>query len=920
MIKLLSRILAPQGHYCLVGLKKDAQPKQSFYRTLEDIEFEANNLLFNNYDIYFACATFKEPSKRTQVNATWFKSFFLDIDCGEGKPYADQGAALIALKAFCQNNNLQTPTLVSSGSGIHAYWILSEAIEKTEWLPVAEKLKLLCAENNLEADAAITADAARILRIPETYNYKTDPPVYVTCMHESPDILFETFKGAVGSVKPSKKAYEASATTQRKDNLQYSFYKIMQKTINGKGCGQIKYALAHQDRIDYNLWRGVLSIAANCKDSKIAIHAVSDKHPGYSAEETEKIASSTTNKPQLCDTFDATHTGICTECPHFRKIKNPLELGVEVKKDTNSEIDIPFPYFRGVAGGIYRKSRDPNDNDLLIYENDIFLIKRLHDKEQGYMVLVRFILPKDAPREFYIPLSVMRSKEELGKLIAKEGIVTMSKQLDAMMVYLIACTKHQQKEEEAEIMRVQFGWVDEDNKFILGDKEIGSKSIKYSPPSPSTESLCQWIQSKGDLEEWKKVISVYDQENFEPHCFGLFTAFGAPLMKHLGFNGALINLINSSSGTGKSTILKVCNSVYGHPDKLLAQETDTFAHKMYRLGIMNSMPYTIDEVTNMDPATVSKLLYNVSQGTGPGRMQSQTNVERKNDTSWALIALASANSSMAEKLSLLKQFADGELMRLLEYRIDQTNNISKAVAYDLFEGTMLHNYGLAGPEYIKWLVKNLGTAIELTKGVQNTLDNKMNLNAKERFWSAVISCNITGAHLAKQLNLIDIDVERVLRWSTYELIPILRQQISEPKIDFISVLGSFLNTNRGNILVVNGTADARTDLYPAPLVEPRFELSIRLEPDEKTLYVSSKAIRRYCAQEQIIFKDLILDLGEKNIYRGTKRKRLAKGTSIDSPPVETHIFDVSTDELIDTSQFVKNLEQQTDDPDTRNII
>ena len=174
MIKLLSRILAPQGYYCLVGLKKDAQPKQSFYETLEDIEFETKNLLFNNYDIYFACATFKESGKRTQVNAAWFKSFFLDIDCGEGKPYANQAEALVALKAFCNTNKFPTPTLISSGSGIHAYWILSEAIEKTEWLPVAEKLKILCAENNLEADAAITADAARILRIPETYNYKTD--------------------------------------------------------------------------------------------------------------------------------------------------------------------------------------------------------------------------------------------------------------------------------------------------------------------------------------------------------------------------------------------------------------------------------------------------------------------------------------------------------------------------------------------------------------------------------------------------------------------------------------------------------------------------------------------------------------------------------------------------------------------------
>jgi hypothetical protein len=931
MLKFLSRILAPQGYYCLVGLKKDAPPKQSFHETLEDVGFETKNLLFNNYDIYFACATFKESGKRTQVNAAWFKSFFLDIDCGDGKPYTNQAEALVALKAFCNTNKFPTPTLITSGSGVHVYWILSEAIEKTEWLPVAEKLKALCKDCNMEADAAITADTARILRIPETYNYKTDPPVYVCVLHEGPDIDFESFKDAINQKTTSYKPSEYSPLTQKLiENKKYSFSKIIKKMTTGESCNQLKIALLDQENADYRLWRGALSIAANCIDKKIAIHIVSKKHSKYNFEETETMAMGLHGKPYKCETFESYAPEPCETCKHKNKIKSPIVLGLEIqeKKEEKTVLNecppLPHPYFRGAAGGIYRKSRDPNDDDILIYENDIFLIKRLNDKEKGDTALARFILPKDAPREFYIPLSVMRSKEELGKLLATQGILLMSKQLDAMMVYLMACTKQQQTQAEAEIMRVQFGWVDEDNKFILGDKEIGLKTIKYSPPSPSTESLCQWIQPKGDLEEWKKVISIYDQDNFEPHCFGLFTAFGAPLMKHLGFNGALINLINSSSGTGKSTILKVCNSVYGHPDKLLAQETDTFAHKMFRLGIMNNMPYTIDEVTNMDPATVSKLLYNVSQGTGPGRMQSQTNIERKNDTSWSLIALASANSSMAEKLSLLKQFADGELMRLLEYRIDQTDNINKSDAYNLFEGTMLHNYGLAGPPYIKWLVRNLKTAVELTRGMQETLDKKANLNAKERFWSAVISCNITGAHIAKTLNLIDIDVIRVLRWATNDLIPILRQQITEPEIDFISVLGGFLNINRGNILVVNGTADARVNLTPAPLVEPRFELSIRLEPDNKILYVSSKAIRKYCAEEQIIFKDLISDLDAKNIFKGTKRKRLATGTSIDSPPVETHIFDVATDDLIDTNQFIKNLEQQTDDDDddsdTRNII
>ena len=48
---------------------------------------------------------------------------------------------------------------------------------------------------------------------------------------------------------------------------------------------------------------------------------------------------------------------------------------------------------------------------------------------------------------------------------------------------------------------------------------------------------------------------------------------------------------------------------------------------------------------------------------------------------------------MAEKLSLIKQFADGEIMRLLEYRIDRNDNISKSHAYKLFEAGLLNNNG-----------------------------------------------------------------------------------------------------------------------------------------------------------------------------------------------------------------------------------
>jgi energy-coupling factor transporter ATP-binding protein EcfA2 len=894
MIKTLEKILPSEGHYCLVGLKTGVSPRQSFHDTLEELEAGAEKLLAGSFNVYYGCATFENKSSRTQENAKWFKSFWLDLDCGEGKPFANQGEALLALKKFCNSKGLPTPSLINSGRGIHVYWTLSEVISQEKWKPVADKLKALCKECGFEADPAVTADCARILRVPDTLNFKDEPPKKVLVLREGKDVDFVELSNTLGAVPVIESVSSFPPEKQRLlDDRQNKFSNLVDRIKRKKGCAQIENILENQESIDYNLWRAGLSIAANCIDGEAYIHKMSENHPDYSREETHKKIEDLVDKPYRCSTFEEYAPNLCDGCKHKGKINSPLGLCKEIKKaepEQNNLPELPFPYFVSKEGSIYKTTDDDEKPDVMVYAHSLRVTKRLKDKERGELVFVRLKLPKDKAEEFMIPLSTVTSKEELRKYLSAKGVVVMPKAFDQIMMYLIACVNNQQHSDEAEIMRRQFGWTDDNAAFVLGDKEISAKAVRYSPPSEITERLCEYLKPTGSLDVWKEVVSVYDMPNFEPHAFGFFTAFGAPLIKHLGYNGAMINLINSSSGTGKSTILKMCNSVYGHPSKLLAQETDTFAHKMNRLGIMNNLPYTIDEITNMPPERLSTLIYGVSQGEGPGRMQSQNNIERRNDTSWALIALASSNSSIAEKLGLIKSFADGEIMRLLEYRIDQTDNLTKSQANKLFEGKLLSNYGVAGEPYIQYITQNLPKVIDVAQRFQERLDRDAGLDARERFWSAVISCNITGAYIAKALNLIDLDIDRVYRWATSELVPILRDQISEPEIDFIGVLGAYQNANWSKFLIIDGAVDKRSSMPPSPIQEPRNEIVGRWEPDTGLVYIFTKSLRTFCAEQQIIFKDFIRTLTEQGIAKGTNKKRLGKGTALDSAPVGTHVF------------------------------
>jgi uncharacterized protein (DUF927 family) len=104
------------------------------------------------------------------------------------------------------------------------------------------------------------------------------------------------------------------------------------------------------------------------------------------------------------------------------------------------------------------------------------------------------------------------------------------------------------------------------------------------------------------------------------------------LLKFTGMSGAIINVIYPRSGSGKSTTLYMCNSVYGDPHKLASIWKDTFNAKMHRLGVLNNLPNTIDEITNTTPMEFSDLSYSISQGRGKNRMKASTNEERTNNT------------------------------------------------------------------------------------------------------------------------------------------------------------------------------------------------------------------------------------------------------------------------------------------------
>ena len=938
---LLDTVLATEGWYAVVGIKEKSV-LQELVQTREEVDALVAKFLAAERNVYFGCAKYETGENRKKENAKYFKAFWMDIDCGADKAvpdpttgkvdgYIDQATGLAELQRFCKTIGLPRPTLVNSGRGIHAYWVLDEAISREEWEPVSNRIHALCDIHDLLADPSCF-EAARILRIPNTLNFKDSPPSNVEAISLGKTTSLAQMRELLGVVDEPKKLFTPRPLRQRSaltmslmGNRVSKFKTIMIKSAQGQGCQQLVHCYQNQDSISYNLWRSAMSIAAFCEEGVNAAHKMSENYPGYNPEEVEtKVHDLQRNGgPHFCETFEKENPGGCDGCIHKGKIKTPIVLGKEIARDEPTEegyvVEVeaeeeeeveeyviptyPFPFYRGKAGGIYKQAKDDDAEDDLVYEHDLYVVKRMKDPELGEVALMRLHLPRDGVAEFTAPLDHIIAKDDLRKILAKRGVAGYPKQMELLAQFVLASIKELQLERKAELMRTQFGWADNDSKFIIGDREITAEGIYYSPPSSQTTAIAHYMTQVGTLEAWKECFNMYNRPGLEPNAFAALTGFGSPLLKFTGLSGAIVNVIFKKSGSGKSTTLAMCNSIYGHPTRLMAMPRDTMNARMQKLGVMNNLPFTMDEVTNMKSDEFSDLAYAMSQGRGKDRQKSSANELRLNLTSWQNLSLSSANASFYEKLGSLKATPDGERMRFIEYEIGYTDAISTEEGKRVFDHELLQNYGHAGDIYAQWLVANREEAIRNLLEVQAKIDKELRLTQRERFWSAVVACNITGGLIAKSLGLINYDMKAIYKWAT-TMVRDVREDTVAPVDDASNIIGDYMNRHLRNILIVNGETDARTKLAPAPLQEPYGELVIRYEPDTKKMFIVSKHFRDDCVERQVNYKDTLKQLTARGVYQGSTTRRMTTGTKIKGPPVHVMQFNCDTPDFISVDDYL----------------
>jgi hypothetical protein len=243
-----------------------------------------------------------------------------------------------------------------------------------------------------------------------------------------------------------------------------------------------------------------------------------------------------------------------------------------------------------------------------------------------------------------------------------------------------------------------------------------------------------------------------------------------------------------------------------------------------------------------------------------------------------------------DKIGLKKAMPKAEAQRILECKTKEMRFETKEET-DAFNALLYSNYGHAGKVYIKSILNDIEGTKELLKKVQIKIDTVAGLTAKNRFWSALSACSMTGIIIAKKLGLVDYDTKKLFQFIIKQLKKNIHSS-NDMGASVEEVLNDYIHEHYSKVLWIKSTDDARADASTlvVPEAVPRGELVARYETDLKKIFLLPKPLKKWCGAHQIDYSSFTNDLRDKlGAVRGNIR--LSKGTHLNLPPARVIIVD-----------------------------
>jgi Domain of unknown function (DUF927)/Primase C terminal 2 (PriCT-2) len=347
------------------------------------------------------------------------------------------------------------------------------------------------------------------------------------------------------------------------------------------------------------------------------------------------------------------------------------------------------------------------------------------------------------------------------ELLGDNGIITSTaNEFKEFQEMIMDWLKQIQQARQVKQSFTHLGWMEKEGQllgFAHGDSAYFpdgtvTRGIKVSSSGGAT--ISKHYYPAGDLTTWKSITHFLTSQGRPELMAILATAFGSPLMKFSGHSGAVVSIVSTASGVGKSTALSMAQSVWGSPKSAIHAANDTAASLSSKMGFTKDLPAYWDDIKGEKTfQQFAETIYQVTQGKEKSRLSQQANL-REVET-WNCLAVVAANDSIIEIVKRYGRGTDAGAARIFEIRLEQRPPMTQQAT---FFDQCTTNYGRAGEVYAAWLAQNSVKARQLVEALSDKLGKELQTEAEERFWLAAIVTMIAGAMIAKQLQLVDFDV------------------------------------------------------------------------------------------------------------------------------------------------------------------
>lgn len=960
-LEFIAAVVPSAGVLCVAEFSSNK--KQHVYvAKVEELEPVIKQFNDDKYDTYFALASFVKAGTRTTDNALYLKSAFMDIDCGVGKPYMTKQDGATALDTFLQDTDvglLGNPWVVSSGGGLHVYWPFTENIPVREWKAASENLKRLCHKQNFQIDYGVTADASRVLRVPETSNWKNrTSPRKVKILSSGGTFDFGAFNTAV---QAKLGGYAVAAPTQATDagilgtrptrskdkptptqlkmvsNNVTVFKNILVKTEQGTGCLQVKnYIDNATDENMEPLWVGLLSWTMKCEDGEGAAKLLTEMHPYTEARMRSKLR--TIKGPYKCSDMDGRRPGLCTQCPHWGKIANPLALGVEsVTETVEKEIVLPtdgagikimrptppkdFSY--GANGGVYREveTTDEQKNTVkkkfLVLPYDMFAVDILNVNKEHFVYMLA--MRPEGSIQVTLQQKAVVSKDDTVKALASQNIIAAfgAGNDKNLFDYVRGCVESISTSKRAINVPTSYGW-QPDGGFVAGGKIFMPNGEVQQIPMPGLENVTHATKPAGSLDGWRRFPQMLVAKGmYEVLALGCGVGFGSPMMEFSGLDGCTFHAGSTSSGTGKSMALELAASVWGHPrDYRVGKSTSSVAMQQ-RAGLLNSIPLLSDEITSKnhkDFEWFPEFVFDLSEGRGKERMESGANKERINTSIWSLLALLSSNTHAMDYLSGgRKHSSEGEMRRMLEW-IANDKMVWDAREVEIIKSLRQH-HAVAGDAYALWMAQNRVTARDIYLRTWDMIGVEFNMTNDERYWQAGVSSCVGGiiAVSSKHANIINLPLQPII--AVFKTLVTNARLIVRSNVRTAEdVLNAYIREFYGRFINVRAIEGAMEATFGERGVVDesitRTQIAGRVErgvtPGFVNFYIEEQMLKAYCSSMSFGYADFRKQLEAQYRVDYIKKDMLSKTKG---PQMRVNTMKISRPE----SELVENPNEEAKD-------